>query len=80
MKGKVLKSAVVQMIGYLSTMGALQGFQPLTVGLFIAIWCSRLIRFPAFPLMVVGIGLNTGLLSAAKYGLIFLTIAIVFYI
>ena len=68
------------MIGYLSTMGALQGFQPLTVGLFIAIWCSRLIRFPAFPLMVVGIGLNTGLLSAAKYGLIFLTIAIVFYI
>ena len=80
MKGKVLKSTVVQMIGYLSTMGALQGFQPLTVGLFIAIWCSRLIRFPAFPLMVVGIGLNTGLLSAAKYGLIFLTIAIVFYI
>ena len=80
MKGNVLKSAVVQMIGYLSTMGALQGFQPLTVGLFIAIWCSRLIRFPAFPLMVVGIGLNTGLLSAAKYGLIFLTIAIVFYI
>ncbi len=80
MKGKVLKSTVVQMIGYLSTMGALQGFQPLTVGLFIAIWCSRLIRFPALPLMAIGIGINTGLLAAAKYGLIFLTIAIVFYI
>lgn len=80
MKGKVLKSTVVQMMGYLSTMGALQGFQPLTVGLFIAIWCSRLIRFPALPLMVMGIGINTGLLAAAKYGLIFLTIAIVFYI
>lgn len=80
MKGKVLKSGVVQMIGYLSTLGALQGYQPLTVGLFIAIWCSRLIRFPAFPLMIIGMGINTGLLAAGKYGLVLLTIMIVFYI
>ena len=80
MKGKVLKSTVVQMIGYLSTMVALQGFQPLAVGLFIAVWCSRLIRFPLFPIMVVGIGINTGLLSAGKYGLVLFTIMLVFYI
>ena len=80
MKGKVLKSTVIQMIGYLSTMVALQGFQPLAIGLFIAVWCSRLIRFPLFPIMVVGIGVNTGLLSAGKYGLVLFTIMIVFYI
>lgn len=80
MKGKVLKSAVVQMIGYLSTMVALQGFQPLAVGLFIAVWCSRLIRFPLFPIMVAGIAINSGLLSAGKYGLVLFTIMLVFYI
>ena len=80
MKGKVIKSAIVQMIGYLSTMGAILGFHPLAVGLFIAVWCSRLIRFPLFPIIVVGIGINTGLLTAAKYGLVLFTIVIVFYI
>ena len=80
MKGKVLKSAVVQMIGYLSTMGALQGFHPLATGLFIAVGCSRLIRFPLFPIMIVGIGIHSGLLVAAKYGLVFFTIMIVFFI
>lgn len=80
MKGNVLKSAVVQMIGYLSTMGALQGFHPLAVGLFIAVWCSRLIRFPLFPIMAVGIGINSGFLVGAKYGLILFTIMIVFFI
>lgn len=80
MKGKVIKSVVVQMIGYLSTMGALMGFHPLAVGLFIAVWCSRLIRFPMIPIMVVGIGINSGLLAAGKYGLVLFTIVIVFYI
>ena len=80
MKGKVIKSVVVQMIGYLSTMGALLGFHPLAVGLFIAVWCSRLIRFPVFPVIVVGIGINSGLFAAAKYGLVLFTIVIVFYI
>ena len=80
MKGKVIKSVVVQMIGYLSTMGALMGFHPLAIGLFIAVWCSRLIRFPLLPIIVVGIGINTGLFAAAKYGLVMFTIVVVFYI
>ena len=80
MKGRVIKSVVVQMIGYLSTLGALMGFHPLAVGLFIAVWCSRLIRFPMFPIIVVGIGINSGLLSAGKYGLVLFTIVLTFYI
>ena len=80
MKGKVIKSVVVQMIGFLSSMGVLQGFHPLAVGLFIAVWCSRLIRFPLFPVMVVGIGINSGALAAGKYGLVLFTIMVVFYI
>ena len=78
MKGRVIKSVVVQMIGYLSTLGALMGFHPLAVGLFIAVWCSRLIRFPMFPIIVVGIGINSGLLSAGKYGLVLFTIVLTF--
>ena len=56
------------------------GFHPLAVGLFIAVWCSRLIRFPMFPIIVVGIGINSGLLSAGKYGLVLFTIVFTFYI
>ena len=38
MKGKIFKSIVVQAIGYLSTQAWIGGFQPVAMGLFMAVW------------------------------------------
>lgn len=80
MKGRILKSAIVQMIGLLTTQVALGGYQPVAIGFFIAVWCSRLIRFPLYPLMVIGMFSASGLLLGVKYALVMFAIMIVFYI
>ena len=80
MKGRILKSTVVQMIGFIMTWAAFSGYQPIAIGYFIALWCSRLIRFPMFPIMTVGFFINSGFLSGAKYSLVLFTIMIVLYI
>lgn len=80
MKGKIFKSAVVQMIGLLTTQITLGGYQPVAIGFFIAVWCSRLIRFPLYPIMVIGMFMASGLLIGAKCALVMFSIMIVFYI
>ena len=80
MKGKVLKSSVVQGVGFLSTYLWIGGYHPIALGLFMAVWCSRLIRFPLFPIMTIGIILASGFLTGIKYGLVMFTIMIVNYI
>lgn len=80
MKGKILKSIVVQAIGYLSTWAWIGGFHPVAMALFMAVWCSRLIRFPLFPIMTAGMVMASGILVGAKYGLVMFTIMVVYYI
>lgn len=80
MRGKILKSAAVQMIGFMTTWATFAGYQPVAIGFFIAVWCSRLIRFPLFPIMVAGLLISSGLLKGAKYSLVLFTIMVVFYI
>lgn len=77
MKGKFLKSLVVYVAGGLSTKLWIGGFHPVALALFIATWCSRLIRFPILPIITVGIAMVSGLLVGIKYGLVMFTIAIV---
>lgn len=80
MRGKILKSAAAQMIGFMTTGATFAGYQPVAIGFFIAVWCSRLIRFPLFPIMVAGLLISSGLLTGAKYSLVLFTIMVVFYI
>lgn len=80
MKGKIFKSTVVQGVGFLSTGLWIGGYHPVALGLFMAVWCSRLIRFPLFPIMTIGIILASGFLTGIKYGLVMFTIMIVNYI
>lgn len=80
MKGKILKSVIVQMIGFLTTLAQVGGFQPIALGFFIAVWCSRLIRMPLYPIMVVGMIMSSGLLLGVKYALVMFAIMVVFYI
>ena len=80
MKGKIIKSTVIQAVGWVTTQLWIGGYHPVAMGLFMAVWCSRLIRFPMFPIMTIGIFVATGFLSAAKYGLVMFTIMIVYHI
>lgn len=80
MKAKVIKSTVVQAVGFMTTQLWIGGYHPVAMALFMAVWCSRLIRFPLFPIMTAGIFIASGFLSAAKYGLVMFTIMIVYYI
>lgn len=80
MQGRIFKSIVVQMIGLASTQVALGGFQPVAIGYFIAVWCSRLLRYPLYPIMLVGIYYSVGFLQGTKYALVLFAIMIVFYI
>lgn len=80
MREKILKSAAAQMIGFMTTWATFGGYQPVAVGFFIAVWCSRLIRFPLYPIMVTGLVISSGLLAGAKYALVLFTIMVVFYI
>ncbi len=80
MKGKILKSSLVQGAGFLSTQLWIGGYHPVALGMFMAVWCSRLIRFPLFPIMTIGIVMASGLLVGIKYGLVMFTIMIVYYI
>lgn len=80
MKGKILKSVVVQMIGLLTTQITLEGYQPVAIGFFVAVWCSRLIRFPLYPIMLIGMFMASGFLLGMKYGLVMFAIMIVLYI
>ena len=77
MKGRVFKSAVVYVGGWLTTKLWIIGFHPVAVALFMATWCSRLIRVPIFPIITLGIISSSGFLVGIKYGLVMLTIAIV---
>ena len=80
MKAKVIKSTVVQAAGFATTQLWIGNYHPVALGLFMAVWCSRLIRFPLFPIMTAGIFLASGFLAAAKYGLVMFTIMIVYRI
>ena len=80
MKSKLLKSTAVYVTGWLSTKLWLGGFHPIGMALFMAVWCSRLLRFPLFPIMTAGIVTTSGFLIGAKYGLVMLTIMIVYHI
>lgn len=80
MKGKILKSLIAYVVGFLSTWLWIGGYHPIAFGIFMAVWASRLIRFPLFPIMVGGIILTSGILTGIKYGLVMFTIIIVNYI
>ncbi len=80
MKGRILKSTIVQAIGYLSTWVWIGGYHPIAMGLFMAVWCSRLIRFPLFLIMTAGMVMASGMLVGAKYGMVMFTIMVVYYI
>ncbi len=76
MKGKLLKSAVVYIGGWFSTKLWIGGFHPVALALFMATWCSRLIRVPILPVVALGIAMSSGLLVGVKYGLVMFTIAV----
>ena len=80
MRGKVIKSAVVYVAGWLSTKLWIGGFHPVALALFMAVWCSRLIRLPLYPILTAGIVVSSGALVGIKYGLVMLTIAVVYTI
>lgn len=80
MKGKILKTVVLQIAGLLTTQVTLGGLQPIAIGFFIAVWCSRMVRFPLYPIMTVGMAYASGLLLGAKYSLVAFAIMIVFLI
>ena len=80
MRGKLIKSAVVQAVGWMTTQLWIGGYHPVAMGLFMAVWCSRLIRLPLFPIMTAGFIMTSGFIIGVKYGLVSLTIMIVFYI
>lgn len=80
MKEKVVKSTILQMIGYATSQLVISTYNPIAIAYYIAINCSRAIRWPAFPIMLVGMFMAMDILSVAKYALIMMAISITFWI
>ncbi len=80
MKEKIVKSTILQMIGFAASQAAIYTYNPIGIAYYIAICCSRAIRWPAFPIMLIGMFLAMNVLDVAKYALIMMAISIVFWI
>ena len=80
MKEKIVKSTILQMIGFAASQAVIYTYNPIGIAYYIAISCSRAIRWPAFPLMLVGMVLSMNILGVAKYALIMMAISIIFRI
>lgn len=80
MKEKIIKSTIIQMIGFAAVKLPLFAYNPLAIAYYVAIQCSRMIRWPALPIMVIGMFFSMDVLSVAKYGLIMMSISIIFWI
>ncbi len=80
MKEKIIKSTILQMIGFAAAQAVIYMYHPIGVAYYIAISCSRIIRWPVFPLMLVGMVMSMDILSVAKYALIMMAISITFWI
>ncbi len=80
MKEKIVKSTILQMIGYAASQMVISTYNPVAIAYYIAINCSRAIRWPAFPIMLIGMFMSMNVLSVAKYALIMMAISITFWI
>lgn len=80
MREKIVKSTILQMIGYGASQLVIRSYNPIAIAYYIAINCSRAIRWPAFPIMLVGMFMAMDVLSVAKYALIMMAISIIFWI
>lgn len=80
MKEKIIKSTILQMIGFAASQAVIFTYHPIGIAYYIAISCSRIIRWPIFPLMLAGMLMTMDILSVAKYALIMMAISITFWI
>ncbi len=80
MKEKIIKSTILQMIGFAAAQAVIYTYHPIGIAYYIAICCSRIIRWPIFPLMLIGMAMSMDVLSVAKYALIMMAISITFWI
>ena len=79
MKEKIIKSSILQMIGFAASQVAIYTYHPIAIAYYIAICCSRIIRWPAFPIILAGMFMTLDILSVAKYALIMMAITIIFW-
>ncbi len=77
---KIVKSTILQMIGYGASQLVIYTYNPIAIAYYIAINCSRAIRWPAFPIMLVGMFVRMDILTVAKYALIMMAISVTFWI
>lgn len=80
MREKIVKSSILQMIGFAASQVAIYTYHPIGIAYYIAISCSRIIRWPVFPIMLAGMFLTMDILTVAKYALIMMAISIIFYL
>ncbi len=80
MKEKIVKSTILQMIGFAASQVVIYTYHPVGIAYYIAISCSRVIRWPIFPLMLIGMAMTMDVLTVAKYTLIMMAISIIFWI
>lgn len=74
MKEKVLKPAIVLMIGIIMTQCLVLSYNPIATGFFAAAFAAGPLRYLILPAMLPGIYFAMGTLGAAKYGLIMISI------
>jgi len=79
MKEKLVKSTILQMIGFAASQLVVYSYHPVGIAYYIAISCSRIVRWPIFPLMLVGMLMTLDILTVAKYTLIMMAISIIFW-
>lgn len=80
MKEKIIKSTILQMIGFGAARVVIYNYNPIGIAYYIALSCSRIIRWPAFPIMLVSMFMVMDVLTVAKYALIMMAISIIFWI
>ncbi len=76
MNKRLTTSALMQMVGALLVRVSIYGLNPFGIGVYTAIMCSRLIKWPTLIIMSISMSFYWSVLDAAKYVLVMIGISV----